>query len=155
MLYTMKQAGEATGLSYETLKFYCNQGLVPDMKRDEGNRRIFDDHDIKGILCMKRLRSCGMSIQEIREFLELCRRGKSSVPERKQVLERKRQELLAQIEEIRKSIDYIDEKQAYYDEVLAGEAADSCSLVTPEKGENRPESEKKMQQKKIRTAGER
>ena len=138
MLYTMKQAGEATGLSYETLKFYCNQGLVPDMKRDEGNRRIFDDHDIKGILCMKRLRSCGMSIQEIREFLE-----------------RKRQELLAQIEEIRKSIDYIDEKQAYYDEVLAGEAADSCSLVTPEKGENRPESEKKMQQKKIRAAGER
>ena len=89
---------------------------MPDMKRDEGNRRIFDDHDIKGILCMKRLRSCGMSIQEIREFLELCRRGKSSVPERKQVLERKRQELLAQIEEIRKSIDYIDEKQAYYDE---------------------------------------
>ena len=34
-MYTMKQACEKTGLSYETLKFYCNQGLVPNVKRDK------------------------------------------------------------------------------------------------------------------------
>ena len=28
-MYTMKQVGEETGLAYETLKFYCNQGLIP------------------------------------------------------------------------------------------------------------------------------
>ena len=44
-MYTMKQACEKTGLSYETLKFYCNQGLVPNVKRDSQNRRIFDDRD--------------------------------------------------------------------------------------------------------------
>ena len=125
-MYTMKQASQATGLSYETLKYYCNQGLVPGLKRDEGNRRVFDEQDISGILCLKRLRSCGMGIHEIRDFLELCR------PARKQVLEKKRQELLAQIGEIEKSIAYIDEKQAYYDRVMSGEREDSCSLVTPE-----------------------
>ncbi|HIZ78179.1 MAG TPA: MerR family transcriptional regulator [Candidatus Lachnoclostridium stercorigallinarum] len=130
-MYTMKQVSEITGLPYETLKFYCNQGLVPGLKRDGANRRIFDEQDISGIFCLKRLRGCGMGIHEIREFLELCRQGKSSVPERKEVLDRKKQELLRQIEEIRKSIAYIDEKQAYYDMVMAGEEEDSCSLATP------------------------
>ena len=41
-MYTMKDACDKTGLSYETLKFYCNQGLVPNVKRDKNNRRIFN-----------------------------------------------------------------------------------------------------------------
>ena len=45
-MYTMKEAFAKTGLSYETLKFYCNQGLVPNVKRDSQNRRIFNDRDI-------------------------------------------------------------------------------------------------------------
>lgn len=45
-MFTMKQACEQTQLPYETLKFYCNQGLVPNVKRDKNNRRIFDERDI-------------------------------------------------------------------------------------------------------------
>lgn len=45
-MYTMKEACSKTGLRYETLKFYCNQGLVPNVKRDSQNRRIFNDRDI-------------------------------------------------------------------------------------------------------------
>ena len=43
MIYTMKDVCARTGLAYETLKFYCNQGLVPNVKRDWNNHRIFDD----------------------------------------------------------------------------------------------------------------
>ena len=42
-MYTMKETCVQTGLSYETLKFYCNQGLVPNVKRDQNNRRIFSN----------------------------------------------------------------------------------------------------------------
>ena len=45
-MYTMKQIGDETGLAYETLKFYCNQGLIPYVKRDKNNRRVFDKHDL-------------------------------------------------------------------------------------------------------------
>ena len=104
-MYTMKQVSEITGLPYETLKFYCNQGLVPGLKRDGANRRIFDEQDISGIFCLKRLRGCGMGIHEIREFLELCRQGNPPFRREKEVLDRKKQALLRQIEEeIRKSI---------------------------------------------------
>lgn len=42
-MYQMKEACEKTGLTYETLKFYCNKGLVPNVKRDEKNRRISNE----------------------------------------------------------------------------------------------------------------
>ena len=64
-MYTMKQACELTKLSYETLKFYCNEGLVPNVKRDKNNHRIFDDRDIAWI-------NCDMSIREMKEYIALC-----------------------------------------------------------------------------------
>ena len=39
-MYSMKQACEVTNLTYETLKYYCNEGLVPNVKRDKNNHRI-------------------------------------------------------------------------------------------------------------------
>lgn len=53
----MKQVCETTGLTYETLKFYCNQGLVPNVKRGANNRRVFDERDVewvKSLTCLKR-----------------------------------------------------------------------------------------------------
>ena len=60
-MYTMKQACQAAGMSYETLKFYCNEGLVPNVKRSANNYRIFDDHDINWIKSLSCLKRCGMS----------------------------------------------------------------------------------------------
>ena len=49
MTYTMMQACREAGMTYQTLKFYCNQGLVPNVKRDKNNRRVFDEHDLEWI----------------------------------------------------------------------------------------------------------
>lgn len=119
-MYTMKQTCEQTGLSYETLKFYCNQGLVPNVKRDGNNHRVFDDKDIAWINSLNCLKNCGMSISEMQEYIRLCLLGESSIPERKVILEAKRNELLDQMKVLQESIDYIDSKQKFYDDVLAG-----------------------------------
>ena len=71
-MFTMKEACEQTHLPYETLKFYCNQGLVPNVKRDKNNRRIFDVRDIAWINSLNCLKNCGMSIAEMKEYIELC-----------------------------------------------------------------------------------
>lgn len=60
-MYTMKYVCEQTQLSYETLKFYCNQGLVPNVKRDKNNRRLFDERDIAWIQSLNCLKNCGMN----------------------------------------------------------------------------------------------
>lgn len=36
-MYSMKEACELTDMTYENLKFYCNEGLVPNVKRDKRN----------------------------------------------------------------------------------------------------------------------
>lgn len=129
-MYSMKQACEKTGLSYETLKFYCNQGLVPNVKRDALNRRVFDDHDIGWINSLQCLKNCNMGIGEMKEYLELCLQGQSSIPERKVILERKREELEVELKRIQDSIAYIDWKQSFYDDVTAGKIPYHSNLIS-------------------------
>lgn len=63
-LYTMKEVCDNVGMTYETLKFYCNKGLVPNIKRNENNHRVFDENDLKWISSLSCLKKCGMSIKE-------------------------------------------------------------------------------------------
>ena len=119
-MYTMKEVCQQTGMNYEALKFYCNQGLVPYVKRDKNTRRVFDDKDVAWINSLTCLKNCGMSIQEMREYVMLCLLGECSIPQRKLILEQKRQELERSMEELQKSIEYIDRKQQFYDNVLTG-----------------------------------
>lgn len=129
-MYTMKQACEQTGMNYETLKFYCNEGLVPNVKRDKANRRIFDDHDIAWINSLTCLKNCGMSIREMKDYLALCLQGQTTIPERKVILESKRKALLLSMAELQKSIDYIDWKQGFYDDVLSGKVKYHSNLIS-------------------------
>lgn len=128
-MYSMKQACEATGLPYETLKFYCNQGLVPNVKRDRNNRRVFDSRDIAWIKSLTCLKDCGMSIQEMKTYLDLCMEGQASIPARKVILARKRGELLKAIEDLNACIAYIDWKQQFYDDVLSGKTEYHSNLL--------------------------
>lgn len=128
-MYTMMQVCKEAGMTYQTLKFYCNEGLIPNVKRDQNNRRIFDDHDVAWIKSLSCLKNCGMSIQDMKTYLELCLKGSATIPERKQILSEKRLELLGKIDELRSAIGYIDQKQAFYDGVLSGEIPYISNLI--------------------------
>ncbi len=97
MQYTMMQTCDKTNMTYQALKFYCNEGLVPNVKRDKNNRRVFDDRDIAWINSLICLKKCDMSIQEMKEYLALCLQGKRTIPQRKIMLAQKREALLASI----------------------------------------------------------
>lgn len=129
-MYTMKETCEQTGLPYETLKFYCNQGLVPNVKRDKNNRRIFSDNDVAWIQSLNCLKNCGMSISEMKEYIKLCLAGESTIPERKEILKIKQDALRTQMQLIQDSIDYIDWKQGFYDDVLSGKTPYFSNLIS-------------------------
>lgn len=129
MIYTMMQTCHETGMTYQGLKFYCNEGLVPNVKRDRINRRIFDERDIAWIKSLQCLRDCGMSIADMKEYMKLCLLGPDSIPERKIILERRRTIIQNQIDSLNESIKYIDSKQKFYDEVLSGEREYMSNLL--------------------------
>ena len=128
-MYSMKEACALTNMTYETLKFYCNEGLVPNVKRNSRNYRVFDDHDIKWIQSLNCLKSCGMSIAEMKEYLALCLEGESTIPERKVILDAKKEALLHSIAELQKAAAFIDWKQNFYDDVLSGKTEYYSNLV--------------------------
>lgn len=128
-LYSMKQTCEKTGLTYDTLKFYCNEGLVSNVKRNKNNYRVFTDKDIAWINNLSCLKNCGMSIIEMKEYLDLCVEGESTIPKRKEILDVKLKELQHKKQEIQESIDYINWKHKFYDDVLSGKAKYYSNLI--------------------------
>lgn len=135
-MYTMMQVCRELDMTYQTLKFYCNEGLVPNVKRDKNNRRIFDENDVKWIKDLTCLKKCGMSIQEMKDYLALCLEGPSTIIPRKEMLARKKKELLASIKELEDSSAYIDWKQNFYDEVLSGKRPYISNLIKTENSVN-------------------
>ena len=130
---TMKEACEQVGITYETLRFYCNEGLVPNVKRDKNNYRNFDERNIKWLKSLQCLKKCGMGVQDMKRYMELCLEGVSSIPERKELLAARKELLLKQINEIHESIDYIDRKQAFFDGVLSGTIEYTSNLIPADK----------------------
>ena len=128
-MYTMKEVCRQTGMTYEALKFYCNEGLVPNVKRDANNHRIFDDRDVAWIKSLTCLKNCGMSIQEMKVYTELCLQGEKTIPERKIILAQKREDLLRRMADLQASVDFIDWKQGCYDDVLSGKTEYYSNLI--------------------------
>lgn len=139
-MYTMMQVCRELGISYQTLKFYCNEGLVPGVQRDKNNRRIFDEATVKWIHDLGCLKKCGMSLAEMKEYLALCMEGPTSIPPRQQILIKKQEELQKHIEELQESLEYIEWKLQFYEDVSTGRIPYRSNLIkvdTKEKAEEK------------------
>ena len=132
MMYTMMQVCKETDMTYQALKFYCNEGLIPNVKRDKNNRRVFDERDVKWIKDLVCLKKCGMSIQEMKDYLALCLQGQSTIPQRQKMLDKKREALLTSMEELKGCVNYIDWKQNFYNDVLSGKRPYESKLIPAE-----------------------
>ena len=121
-----------TNLPYETLKFYCNEGLVPNVRRDKNNYRIFSDRNIRWINNLNCLKRCGMSIKNIKEYLALCLEGESSIPQRMEMLAVHRKDLVKKLDELNKNLAYLDYKNQFYQDVLDKKIPYKSDLIKAE-----------------------
>lgn len=131
-MYTMMQVCKETDMTYQALKYYCNEGLVPNVKRDSNNRRVFDERDVKWIKDLMCLKKCGMSIREMKDYLTLCLKGEATIRQRKELLAKKQAQLRVSIQELEDSVCYIDWKQSFYDDVLSGKIPYVSNLIRTE-----------------------
>jgi len=128
-MYSMKDVCDKYSMPYETLRFYCNEGLIPNVKRDHNNYRMFDERDLAWIDGLQCLRKCGLGIKELKVYLSLAMEGPSTISKRKAMLEKQRIELLEKKDEIDKSLAYINKKTNYYDDVEKGKIKYSSNLI--------------------------
>lgn len=116
-MYTIKQVSDRTGLSIYTLRYYDKEGLLPLVKRSATGIRKFSENDIAwlGLICC--LKNSGMSIEQIKEFMNLCLKGEETVETRKEILLAHRKHILGQMKELQNSLDTVDYKINHYREI--------------------------------------
>lgn len=119
-MYSMQECCKKTGLKYDTLKYYCNEGLIPNVKRDKTNNyRVFDEDDINWIKSLICLKKCDFSLKEIKKYIKLCDEGESTILERKQMLINQRKEIEKKINSLNETLNFIDYKTDLYDKFLS------------------------------------
>ena len=129
MKYTVKQIADLMGMSEHTIRYYTDLNLLP-VKRDSGNRRVFDEESINWLMGIKCLKGCGMSIEDIKRYGDLCLQGDGTLSERREIM--RSQLVLAEqkLNEAKEVFDYITRKVAHYDDVIAGKTADDTNPAT-------------------------
>jgi DNA-binding transcriptional MerR regulator len=117
MTYTIKQVSEKTGLSIYTLRYYDKEGLLPLVERTESGIRKFSENDIDwlGLICC--LKNSGMSIEHIKEFMNLCLQGEATVETRREILLNQKLYILEQMHQLENSLGTINYKLDHYKEI--------------------------------------
>ncbi|HEX4400594.1 MAG TPA: MerR family transcriptional regulator [Galbitalea sp.] len=112
---SISEAAERTGLSTHTLRYYEREGLMlGGVGRASSTHRRYSDADISWVEFLTKLRSTSMPIAKVREYVDLVRRGDVSTPERLALLLTHRESVIAQLDEMTKSLAAIDFKIATY-----------------------------------------
>lgn len=111
---TIQQASEVSGVTTHTLRYYEKIGILPNVPRNESGHRCYDEQDLGWIEWLKLLRSTGMPIETIREFVELSQSGNDSIPARCEILDAHRQKIRARIVELQGYLDKLDQKVQFY-----------------------------------------
>lgn len=83
MSYSIGEVSKLTGLSVPTLRYYDKEGLIPNINRNENGLRDFTEQDLGTINIVTCIKGAGASIREIKEYMDLCKLGDSTLEARK------------------------------------------------------------------------
>lgn len=126
-MYTIKQISEITGISAYTIRFYDNKGLFPLLSRDKNNVRLFSDNDLDWIHFVHCLRNTGMSIADIKKYIELSNQGPDTAEERYKMMVAQKEKAEKEALEIQKRIELLNCKINHYRELLDNPNTDFLS----------------------------
>lgn len=131
-MYTIGQVSERTGLPISTLRYYDKEGLFPHMERVSGMRR-FGEQELEALHVIECLKASGLEIRDIRQFMQWCTEGASSYPKRRQLLERQKETLEAQMDDLRRSLAMLQFKCWYYEQAMRDGGEEHIHAMLPDK----------------------
>ncbi|MGM0213323.1 MerR family transcriptional regulator [Enterococcus sp. AZ109] len=118
MEYTIGEAAKRFNLNISTLRYYDKQGLIPNLQKNQSGNRIFDENAITCLITIECLKESGMSLKEIKTFIDWCKEGDLSLEKRLEMFLQQRKAVEAQIKELEDTLAYIDFKVGYYTQAV-------------------------------------
>jgi len=115
---TIKEVSEKYGISSDTLRYYERVGMIPPVERTEGGIRNYGEDDIKWVELVLCMRSAGLPIEAIIEYVRLSRLGDSTFKARLELLSEQREALISQKEKIDEMLSRLNYKISKYEEAV-------------------------------------
>ncbi|MBU3156602.1 MerR family transcriptional regulator [Clostridium estertheticum] len=120
----IKEAAKVTGISIDNLRYYERIGLIPKVRRTESGIRDYDKMSINWIEFAMRFKKAGVSLNDIREYIQLGIQGESTKEVRREILIETKASLDKKMQDIQETLDVINYKIDTYEQ--------KCEPVTNE-----------------------
>jgi DNA-binding transcriptional MerR regulator len=144
MYYTVSEISKKINISTHTLRFYAKEGLMPFVERSQSGIRMFKDADFEPLCMIEWLKKSGMSIKEIKEFMNWCMQGDETINQRLNMFREQQKKVTQQIAELHKTLDLIKYKCWYYE---TAQAAGTCAVHDSLIPEDIPEGIRNLKEK--------
>ena len=121
---TIAEVSKKYKITQDTIRYYEKIGLIPHVPRSKSGIRDFDENSCNWIEFIKCMRSAGLSIDVLTQYISLFKQGNKTAKARKELLVEQRNELLKKQEDINKTIKRLDYKIEIYDDIISGKRKD-------------------------------
>ena len=117
---------------------------MPFVERSGSGIRMFKSEDMDWLAIIECLKKTGMPIKEIKQFVDWCMQGDSTIRQRIELINSRRNEVLRQMEQLKKTLEMLDYKQWYYE---TAKKAGTCTVHDNLKPEDIPEKFRRFRKK--------
>ena len=115
MVYTIGEMAKMLGVPASTLRYYDKEGLLPFVARSSGGIRQFRESDIEWLRVIGCMKKAGMSLKDIRIYIELAVQGDSTIDARLAMFRRQQDTLRAQMQQLQDTMQVLEYKCWYYE----------------------------------------
>jgi DNA-binding transcriptional MerR regulator len=102
----------------DTLRYYERVGLIPSVHRTLSGIRDYDEQDCGWVDFIKCMRSAGLTIEVLIEYVSLFQQGDKTITARKKLLKEQRRQLKERMADMQKTLERLDYKIANYEKVI-------------------------------------
>lgn len=113
---TIAEVAKKYGLTPDTLRYYERVGLLPNVRRTSGGIRDYSEEDCRWVEYIKCMRSAGVSVETLIEYVRLFHEGTKTIAARKKLLLEQREQIVARIDEMNEVLAKLDWKLDGYEE---------------------------------------
>ena len=112
------EVSEQYGLSTDTLRYYERVGLIPTVNRNESGIRDYNELDLRRVEFIKCMRSAGLPVEVLIDYVALVQEGDKTIEARKDILVEQREQLIARMNEMQKTLYILNHKIEVYEKAV-------------------------------------
>lgn len=151
MTYTVGEAAKILDVAASTLRYYDKEGLLPFVERSNGGIRIFHEKDFGWLFIVECLKKSGLSIKDIKRYIDLSMKGDETIDERLKMFQKQREKVSKQLSELQSTLDTLNYKCWYYE---TAKAAGTTAVPQNMSIDEIPENLRKAKENLNRVRGE-